>query len=126
VETIRRRAAEGQPLRVVNDQRISPTSTRELSRRLIELVRTGAFGLYHAASSDTCTWYEFARAIVEHVGSSSPVTPVSSSEYAMAARRPAMSALGGVRLIAAGVPACGSWRRMLEAYLDHAPVSSGV
>jgi dTDP-4-dehydrorhamnose reductase len=126
VETIRRRAAEGQPLRVVNDQRISPTSTRELSWRLVELVRTGAFGLYHAASSDTCTWYEFARAIVECVGSASTVSPVSSSEYPTAARRPALSALGGMRLSEAGVPACGSWQRMLEAYLGYSPIPSGV
>lgn len=120
VETIRRRAAERQPLRVVDDQLISPTSTQELSRRLIELVRTGAFGLYHVASSDTCTWYEFAQAIVDQMGSSSPVTPVSSSEYATTARRPRASALQSVRLESVGVQPCPPWREMLGAYLRDA------
>lgn len=126
VETIRRRAADNEPLRVVNDQVVSPTSTHELAVRLVELVRLQAHGLYHVAAPDSCTWYEFARAIVDLVGSSSGVTPVPSSEFPTAARRPRFSALGSVRLGSTEVPACSPWRTMLEVYLAESPVSTGA
>lgn len=117
VETIRKRAMDNEPLRVVDDQVVSPTSTRELASRLIELAAMNAQGLYHVASPTSCTWYEFACEIVKQVESSSTVTPVPSSAYPTAARRPRLSALASDRLAATGVATCPTWQEMLRCYL---------
>ena len=51
------------PIRVVNDQWVTPTSTHELAFRIKDLIETGEFGLYHMTNSGECTWFEFAREI---------------------------------------------------------------
>ncbi len=121
VETMLRLGREGRPVRVVNDQRLSPTSTVECAAKIAELVRCGATGLYHVAAADSCTWCEFAGAIFELAGL--PVRPaaISSAEYPVRARRPAMSALSSRRLAGAGVSPCRPWRAMLADYLVTRP-----
>ncbi|MEW6252961.1 MAG: dTDP-4-dehydrorhamnose reductase [Planctomycetota bacterium] len=113
-------------IRVVNDQRLSPTSTLVLADRLAALMRTGRYGLYHIAAADSCTWYEFARAVLQHADFAGDVRPIPSSEYPLPARRPACSALGTVRLPAANVPLCPTWREMLAEYMQnrHTPVGA--
>lgn len=117
VETMLRLAAEGKSIRVVDDQRLSPTSTRQLARRIVALVKSGAYGLYHVGAADHCTWFEFAQEIFATQRLAVEVAPIPTSEYPLPARRPAMSALASVRLAAAGVAGCPSWRDMLHEYL---------
>ncbi len=118
VETIRRLARERASLRIVHDQRLSPTSTRALADRLARLLDTDATGTLHVAARDHCTWYEFAQAIVELVGADTKVEPIRSCDYPMKARRPAMSALSSERLAHLGIEPCPPWREMLAQYLQ--------
>ncbi len=118
VETMLRLAGSGQPVRVVNDQQVSPTSTRALADRLAALIETQMYGLYHIAAVDRCTWYEFAAEIFRHRRQTVDLQPIRSSEWPARARRPPMSALASARLAATGVPPCPSWRVMLHEYLD--------
>ncbi len=118
VETIRRLARERRSLRIVHDQRLSPTSTRILADRLVNLLATDASGILHVAARDSCTWCEFAQAIVELVGADTRVEPIRSCDYPMKARRPAMSALQSERLAGLGIEPCPPWRAMLAAYLQ--------
>jgi dTDP-4-dehydrorhamnose reductase len=126
VETMLR-AAQTQPVvRVVADQRLSPTSTRELAVRIAQLIRTGAFGLVHIAAPDHCTWFEFTREIFAHAGVKADLRPILSNELRDRAPRPTMSALQSVRLASTGVSACPPWRQMLHAYLDSRPQSQTI
>jgi dTDP-4-dehydrorhamnose reductase len=68
VETMVRLAREGKPIRVVDDQVLTPTYTRELAAKIAELVQTDAYGLYHVTNSGRCSWYEFAGRIFELMG----------------------------------------------------------
>lgn len=117
VETMLRLGAQHGAVRVVSDQRLSPTSTADAARVIAELIGRGATGLFHVAASDHCTWFEFARAIFELAGVDVSAEPIPTSEYPLPARRPAMSALRSVRLQRVGVQPCRPWREQLADYL---------
>src|SRR5205807_5635240 len=63
VETMLRLAREGKPIRVVADQRLSTTFTRDLAEKVVELLATERYGLYHVTNSGDSSWYEFAAEI---------------------------------------------------------------
>jgi dTDP-4-dehydrorhamnose reductase len=118
VEMMLSKAACGEPIRVVADQRLTPTSTRELARRVIDLISTNHYGLYHITSSGECSWYEFARAIFELKGIRANLSPTTSREFNAAARRPAYSVLQNRRLQHLGMDDLHDWRYALEEYLS--------
>lgn len=94
VRTILARAREGGPLRVVDDQRGTPTSTLDLSAMIAALLEHGVpAGTYHATNAGDTTWYGFARAVLELAGVSADIAPCASSEYPRPARRPSYSVL---------------------------------
>jgi len=93
VELMLRLAAEGKDIRVVNDQRLTPTYTMELARALISLVESQRYGLYHLTCSGDCTWYEFAAKIFELSSLQPNLSSTTSQEFKTLAVRPAYSVL---------------------------------
>jgi dTDP-4-dehydrorhamnose reductase len=94
--TILERARRG-PLRVVDDQRGSPTYAPHLAAVLIRLIDTGAFGIWHLAGSGDASWYELTVELLRRMGKDVPVTPVATSEFPRPAPRPAYSVLASIR-----------------------------
>ena len=86
VETMLRLSGEMDAVRVVNDQFGRPTYTADLARKTAEIVGL-APGIYHITNDGVCSWYEFAAAIIDNV------SPCSSEEFAMRAKRPRYSVL---------------------------------
>ncbi|MBM3296647.1 MAG: dTDP-4-dehydrorhamnose reductase [Candidatus Aminicenantes bacterium] len=117
VESMISGAGAGRTLRVVSDQTVSPTATAELAPRVLELVESGAFGLYHMTNEGRCTWFEFARAVFDILGLSPDLQPVSSEVLGARARRPAYSVLENRAYNRLGLTPFSSWREALEAYL---------
>lgn len=106
------KAKAGQPLRVVDDQRGAPTSAAFLAEHTVSLIRKNAEGLLHLVPSGSTTWYGFARAIL---GEESAITPIRTSEYKTAARRPANSVLDNRKAAALLGRALPDWRIVLAA-----------
>jgi dTDP-4-dehydrorhamnose reductase len=117
VETMLGLAASGRPIRVVDDQIVAPTSTLELARNVLALIRTDAFGLYHLTSRGGCSWYEFARAVFDRAEVNADLTPVGSAAYGAPARRPAFSLLSDGKARGLGLPGCSDWKAALADYL---------
>ncbi len=117
VETMLRLADQGKPVRVVADQVCTPTFTLDLARTAVALIQARAEGLFHVTSGGACSWFEFAQAIFELAGRKVDLAPISTREYAAAARRPAFSVLASSRLAGAGVPPLRPWREALTDYL---------
>jgi dTDP-4-dehydrorhamnose reductase len=113
VETILAKAKAGEPLRIVNDIRMSPTYSRDLAERLIGLLKSGYEGIIHVTNAGDCTWYEFATRALELTRSVACVKPVSSGMYLTKAHRPANSALQSERSLDRVRP----WQDALHAYL---------
>jgi len=118
VETMLRLAGQGKPLRVVADQICTPSYTVDIGTATAALLQTDAYGLYHLTSAGSCSWHEFAAAIFEEAGVAAGLTPIPTSEYPTAARRPAYSVLDGAAYQALGLPPLRSWRAALSAYLQ--------
>lgn len=117
VETMLRLAQQGAPIRVVNDQTLSPTYTRDLANKVVELLGTGRYGLYHVTNSGSCSWYNFTRTIFRLAHLNVDVQPVTSAQFGAKARRPAYSVLANRNLKRAGLSLPRPWRQALEDYL---------
>jgi dTDP-4-dehydrorhamnose reductase len=101
---------------VVNDQRGSPTFTRDLANALAKLARANAKGIVHLTNSGNCTWYDFAAQIVQAAGLSTKVNPVTTAEFPRPARRPAYSVLSPDSLQAYNIH-MPEWQDALRRYL---------
>jgi dTDP-4-dehydrorhamnose reductase len=122
VETMMRLGRSGNPVRVVNDQVMTPTATADLALAVRDLLARGnenkvASGLYHVTSAGACSWYDFAKTIYEISGLSVDLSPIKSSDSGAKAKRPAYSVLAHDKWIAAGFTELRPWREALTDYL---------
>lgn len=112
-----RLARERGRLRVVNDQRGSPTWTGHLAAALVRLLDLSVPGTYHLVNSGETTWHGFAAAILEEIGLNVPVDAIRTADFPTAARRPAYSVLDARAWRLLGEPDLPSWREGLRSYL---------
>jgi len=115
VLTMLRLAAAGQPLRVVDDQVLTPTSTADLAEATLRLIESAPFGLYHLTNAGQCTWHEFAAAIFELAGLRAELSPCRTADRQDKARRPEYSVLTTEH--AGPVPRLRPWKAALADYL---------
>ncbi|MDX1390548.1 MAG: dTDP-4-dehydrorhamnose reductase, partial [Acidobacteriota bacterium] len=80
-------------VRVVDDQKGSPTYAPHLAEAIKRLIATGKFGTYHIAGRGGATRYELACALFETLGSNTRVVPVPTSAMPRPAPRPRYSVL---------------------------------
>jgi dTDP-4-dehydrorhamnose reductase len=123
--TILKLAATRPEISVVNDQRGSPTFTRDLAAALVRLCRASARGILHVTNSGNCTWFEFATEIVRASGIQTKVKPVTTAEFPRPARRPAYSVLSPDSLHAYNIQ-MPDWQDALRRYLASAPAAASV
>ncbi len=110
-------ASGSQPeLKVVNDQVGSPTYTKDLAKAIRELIRMDARGILNITNSGSCSWFEFAKVILDKAGIQTPISPISSAESHRAAKRPAYSVLSPNALNKLGIT-LRNWQDALDAYL---------
>jgi dTDP-4-dehydrorhamnose reductase len=117
VETMLRVAGQGKALRVVNDQRCTPSYTVDVAEATAGLIAAGASGLFHVTSAGSCTWHDFAAEIFRLTGLTPGLTPITSAGFGAPARRPAFSVLSNAKLASAGVTTPRPWQEALAAYL---------
>lgn len=116
-ESMIRKARAGDAMRVVSDQIMAPTYTRDLVERVLALLQRDAAGVCHVANSGTCSWWEFATETLRQSGIDHPIAPVAASAFPTKARRPAYSALASGRSAEFGLEPMRPWTAALAAYL---------
>ena len=121
VETMIRLGKAG-PVRVVDDQVMTPTATPDLANAVVALLeaegRNGvAYGLYHVTSGGQCSWFAFAKSIFELCGMDVELTPITTAQSGSKAKRPNFSVLAHGKWMAAGFPELRPWRAALGDYL---------
>lgn len=137
VRTMLRLAATHPTVRVVNDQRGTPTSAADLAAAVLEIVRqlrTDCFGeksgIYHLAGQGETTWHDFAEAIFANLvrrGQRAPkIHAITTEEYPTPASRPRNSSLDSSKAHRAFRVQLPPWQESVERCLDHiaAPVES--
>ena len=117
VRMVLNRAREEGRMRIVRDQYTTPTWTLDLALQLVRLLEAGPTGIFHATCQGSCTWAEFAEAILRAGGLTAQVEPVTSGEFASPVRRPSYSVLDNAHLAALGIDILPDWKNSLERYL---------
>jgi len=133
------RLGETRPeLRVVADQRGSPTSARDLARATLRILSgegaltpaglqraRDAGGIYHATAPGVTTWHAFAQQIFSEWAwrnggrfVAPRVLPITTAEYPTPARRPAYSVLSNEKLLRVFGVALPGWRSGLGDVLE--------
>jgi dTDP-4-dehydrorhamnose reductase len=119
VEAIRTQIAGGaETLRVVADQRGSPTFCDDLAEAVLDLLSAEADGVVHAVNTGESTWHGFAVAIASLLGSDIDVLRVTSDEVPRPAPRPAYSVLDTARLSGILGRPMPAWENALARYLE--------
>jgi len=118
------RAREQGSLRMVADQRLQPTFTKDLADALVEAVEAGASGLAHVTNEGACSWFEFTEAIMDNAGLDVPVEPVTTTIPPGGADRPLNGVLAREATDALGVPQLRPWRDALDEYMAEAGLSA--
>lgn len=116
VKTILALADERPVLRVVADQQGCPTSAEDLAQAVLLLLQRDAQGLLHVTNDGACSWFEFARKIVELSGKTAAVEPLTTEQAGRLASRPAYSVLSSDRLRGYGIR-MAHWEEALSRYL---------
>jgi len=84
----------GAPLKVVDDQRGNPTSTKTVADVIrFLLTKPEVSGIVHSTCEDQCTWFEFTMKIRELIGARRAIEPCTTEEFPRPAPRPRNSAL---------------------------------
>jgi dTDP-4-dehydrorhamnose reductase len=141
VDLMIRLQREQQPIRVVNDQVLTPTRAAEAARKIHELVlyerahrtefpspgvKGSLYGVVHVTAQGECSWYEFARTIFEEAGLAVSLMPTTSEKFGAAAKRPTYSVLAHSKLAQFGMDDMESWREGLHIYLTERRVRSAA
>jgi dTDP-4-dehydrorhamnose reductase len=124
VQTMLRLGRERGAVRVVDDQRCTPTSAADLASATVPLLNSREFGTYHWTNSGSCTWFEFAEEIFRQSGLTVRCEPITSAQFGAAAARPLFSVLSTEAYQRLGLPAPRAWQEALRDYLKELRVES--
>ncbi|EKQ56960.1 MULTISPECIES: dTDP-4-dehydrorhamnose reductase [unclassified Clostridium] len=117
VYTMRRLGKEKDVINVVNDQRGNPTHANDLAYHILKLIETEEYGLYHCTGKGECSWYEFAKKIIELSGENCIVKPCSSDEYESPTRRPEYSSLDNMMLRNTVGDEMRNWQDAIKSFI---------
>ena len=96
----------------------SPTFTLDLAQATKLLIERDCLGTYHVTNRGVCSWYDFARRILEYAQVAGvTVVPIPSSELDRKARRPAYSVLSNRKFMEATQKTMRPWQVALNDYL---------
>jgi len=126
VDTIIRKAQKCDELSVVSDQFGSPTNANDLAKAIIQIINDKKFRnhdqltqIYHYSSYGLCSWFEFAREILELANVDCQVDPVETKDYFTAAKRPKYSVLNTDKIVKVFGLEIPFWKDSLKASIDN-------
>jgi dTDP-4-dehydrorhamnose reductase len=111
-------AEERDEVRVVDDEVLTPTYTRDVAEQMEELTKTDKYGLYHMTAQGSCSWYEFAKRIFELAPGRAKLSVAKPGEFPAKVPRPKYSVLENAALKALGQDRMPHWSDSLERYLQ--------
>jgi len=94
IYAILEKARRGEPLRVVSDQKGTPTSTVDLVSATRRLLEANARGTFHFSNEGETTWFDFASFVLDHaLPTPANLSSALTRELAYPAPRPSYSVL---------------------------------
>jgi len=123
VELMLRLAAQGQPIRVVEDHVASPTFAPALAVRTADMVEKKIDGIIHAGGGEPISWFDWAVKIFRAAGLNPALKATNEREFRTAARRPKYSALSNAKMESLGIAPMPTLDEAIRAYLESRPKS---
>jgi dTDP-4-dehydrorhamnose reductase len=108
---------ERNELGIVSDQFGSPTYALDLAEAILKVISKnteGGKGIYHYSNEGIISWFNFALAIKEHIGSNCEVKPITTSQFPTPAKRPGYSVLNKDKIKEAFNLTIPYWKNSLE------------
>jgi len=131
VHTMLKLMKERDKVKVVNDQKGSPTWAFDLAEAVIALIKAGQagkdvpYGIYHFTNEGEISWFDFAKEIYNQgralgiLTKDCDVMPCTSSEFPAKVKRPAYSVLNKNKIkttLGINIP---TWEKSLKEYLQN-------
>jgi len=115
VKTIRKVGKERKELKVVADQIGSPTWAHDLAIAILNLIRIDVEpGIFHFADEGVCSWFDFAKAIIEFSEINCEVNATDTAGYPLPSPRPFYSVLDKSRYTQITGQSIPYWRDSLK------------
>ena len=116
VKTMMRLMNERPEIKVVNDQIGAPTYAADLAKACLDIIASNKWqsGMYHYSNSGKISWYDFAVAIKEMIGSDCIVHPIPTTDYPTPAKRPKFSLLDTEKIKTVFGVQIPEWRESLQ------------
>jgi dTDP-4-dehydrorhamnose reductase len=105
-------------VRVVDDEFVTPTYTRDVASQLLQLLPSGFFGTYHMTAQGFCSWYEFAEKIFEFSKTPATLLKAAPGQFPAKVPRPSWSVLENRALQEHGLDRMPHWTQGLQSFLD--------
>ncbi len=107
-------------VRMPVDQLESPTYTGHLAEAILQLIATGAYGIYNVTSLGACTRAGFAQYVLQQAGRTEPVEIVEATEVKRLAKRPVRSVLDCRLYQLVTGHSLANWQQGVRDYLTRA------
>ncbi len=117
VKTMIRLGKVQEEIGVVQDQLGNPTNVEDVVHHMLKIALTQEYGIYHVTGRGICSWFDFAKAIMEKAQLPCKVKPLTTKEYPRPAKRPAYSALSHTMLKITVKDEMRPWEDALEDFL---------
>ena len=116
-------------VKVVNDQKGSPTFAGDLANVIIQIINKDdvPYGTYHCTDLGEITWWDFTNEIkkqgieagwINETGKNCVVNPCTTDEYPTPAKRPAYSVLNKDKLQKSLGITLPDWKQSLKVFID--------
>ena len=118
VEMVINKLSKGEKMQIVDDIFMSPTSTKSVVFKTLEVIKTDKYGLYHLAGAGSCSWYEFACEIAKTMDLPLElITPSNTNQIKQEVERGKNTSLTNKNLIDNGFEDLPHWKDNLIEYI---------
>jgi dTDP-4-dehydrorhamnose reductase len=120
LKTIIRLGNERESINVVSDQYGSPTSAKDLAFVCLQIAISkdkwnSDKAIYHYSNEGVISWYDFAKEIIEVMGLTCKVIPITTDQYPTKAIRPKYSVMSKDKIKGLGIEV-RNWSDSLKDY----------
>lgn len=109
---------KNESLSIICDKFSVPTYAFDLVFAIEVLFKQDQYGIYNLANSGSCSWFEWAKKIVEYYGVKSDVQPTQLEDFNFSAERPKNTVLNCDKFFNLTGMRLRSWQEAVKEYIE--------
>ena len=131
VDTIIKNATLKGQLNIISDQFGTPTYANDLAQTIIDILNKDKFNerempseIFHYSNEGECSWFDFAKEIVDILQIDCNLSPITSEDYPQLAKRPKYSVLSKKKISEEFDLNINYWKDSLKSCLQNLKLSN--